>query len=85
MKQVQPLDVHNLSLESAKKVIAKQIDLAYKNNISVLYVSHGFNRGHKIKTWCLNEAVKLNHVIKVEPGDNEGISKIYIQINFNKQ
>ena len=83
MKQIEPLDVHNLTLDKAIIVIQKQIELAYKQQISVVYVNHGFNQGRKIKTWCLNEAKNLNHVLKVDCGDNEGISKIYIETNFN--
>ena len=57
---------------------------AYKNGENILYVNHGFNNGHKIKSWCLKEGLKLAHVIKVEPGDNEGISKFYISLNLKK-
>lgn len=76
------LDVHGLNIDEAIKVIKKNIDLAYKNNETILYVNHGFNNGHKIKSWCLKEGKNLSNVIKVESGDNEGISKFYIKLNL---
>ena len=76
------LDVHGLNIDEAIKVISKAIDLAYKNNESILYVNHGFNSGHKIKSWCLKEGKNLSKVIKVESGENEGISKFYIKLNL---
>ena len=78
------LDVHGLTLIQAQRVITKAVFNAFMNDISVLYVNHGFNSGEKIKSWCRTNAIKLKHVIKVEPGDNEGISKLYIQTNFFK-
>lgn len=81
---MKPLDVHGLTLDNAINVIKKNIEIAYKNGENILYVNHGFNNGHKIKSWCLKEGLKLAHVIKVEPGDNEGISKFYISLNLKK-
>ena len=78
------LDVHGLSLIQAQRVITKAVFNAFMNDVSVLYINHGFNSGEKIKTWCRNDVIKLKHVIKVEPGDNEGITKLYIQTNFFK-
>lgn len=78
------LDVHGLTLIQAQRVITKAVFNAFMSDISVLYVNHGFNSGEKIKTWCRNDAIRLKHVIKVEPGDNEGITKLYIQTNFFK-
>ena len=78
------LDVHGLTLIQAQRVITKAVFNAFMNDISVLYVNHGFNSGEKIKSWCRTNAIKLKHVIKVEPGDNEGITKLYIQTNFFK-
>ena len=77
------LDVHNLSLDEAIKVINHNIDLSYNMGISVLYVNHGFNNGTKIKTWCKEKAILHQHVVKVDSGDNEGISRIYIKIKIN--
>jgi hypothetical protein len=48
----------------------------------VLYINHGFNKGSKIKTWCKNELLNNDLVIKVDSGDNEGISKVYIKLNI---
>ena len=79
------LNVHGLNLNQAKKVIVEAINNSYNNGISVLYINHGFNNGRKIKSWCINECNKLEHVIKVEVGDNEGISKVYIKINLTKE
>ena len=78
------LDVHGLTLIQAQRVITKAVFNAFMNDVSVLYINHGFNSGEKIKTWCRNDVIKLKHVIKVEPGDNEGITKLYIQTNFFK-
>ena len=77
------LDVHGLTLIQAQRVITKAVFNAFMNDISVLYVNHGFNSGEKIKSWCRTNAIKLKHVIKVEPGDNEGISEVYIKLNLN--
>ena len=77
------LDVHGLTLIQAKNVINKAINQAYSNNISILYVNHGFNNGSKIKSWCKNELINNDKVIKVDSGDNEGISKVYIKLNLN--
>ena len=77
------LDVHGLTLIQAKNVINKAINQAYSNNISILYINHGFNNGSKIKSWCKNELINNDKVIKVDSGDNEGISKVYIKLNLN--
>ena len=77
------LDVHGLTLSQAKNVINKAINQAYSNNISILYINHGFNNGSKIKSWCKNELINNDNVIKVDSGDNEGISKVYIKLNLN--
>ena len=74
------LDVHGLTLDEAIIVIRKAIKTAYEHDQSVLYVNHGFNSGNKIKTWCLNCCEHENYVLKVMPGDNEGITNIYIQL-----
>lgn len=76
------LDVHGLTLTQAKNVINKAVIQAYTNNTSVLYINHGFNNGSKIKTWCKNELINNDLVIKVDSGDNEGISKVYIKLNI---
>ena len=76
------LNVHGLTLTQAKNVISKAVNQAYINNISVLYINHGFNNGTKIKSWCKNELINNNYVIKVDSGDNEGISKVYIKVNL---
>lgn len=76
------LDVHGLTLTQAKNVINKAVIQAYTNNTSVLYINHGFNKGSKIKTWCKNELLNNDLVIKVDSGDNEGISKVYIKLNI---
>lgn len=76
------LDVHGLTLIQAKNVINKAINQAYSNNISIIYINHGFNNGSKIKTWCKNELIHNQYVIKIDSGDNEGISKVYIKLNL---
>ena len=50
---MKPLDVHGLTLDNAINVIKKNIEIAYKNGENILYVNHGFNNGHKFKSWCL--------------------------------
>lgn len=84
MKESKSLNVHGLTLDQAKKVIENAINIAYDNNSSFILVNHGFNNGSKIKTYCKNEIPKLDKVIKVESGDNEGISKIFIKLNISK-
>ena len=42
------------------------------------------HRKNLFKTYCKNEISKLDKVIKVESGDNEGISKIFIKLNVSK-
>lgn len=84
MKESKSLNVHGLTLDQAKKVIENAINIAYDNNSSFILVNHGFNSGSKIKTYCKNEIPKLDKVIKVESGDNEGISKIFIKLNVSK-
>ena len=84
MKEIKALDVHGLTLSQAKKVIINAINTAYDNNSSFLLVNHGFNLGSKIKSFCKNEVPSLDKVIKVESGDNEGISKIFIKMNITK-
>ena len=76
------LDVHGLTLPSAIKVINKAITDAYKMGVSVLNINHGFNNGERIKTWCKNELTNNNLVIKVDSGENEGISKVFIKLNL---
>ena len=76
------LDVHGLTLIQAKKVINQAITNAYKMGISVLYINHCFNSGRKIKTFCKNELINNDLVIKVDSGENEGISKVYLKINI---
>ena len=76
------LDVHGLTLSSAIKVINNSITNAYKTGVSVLNVNHGFNNGEKIKSWCKNELINNNLVIKVDSGENEGISKVFIKLNL---
>ena len=78
------LNVHGLTLTQAKNVINKAINLAYNNNVSILYINHGFNNGTKIKSWCKNELINNKYVIKIDSGDNEGISKVYIKLNIEK-
>ncbi len=78
------LNVHGLTLTQAKNVINKAINLAYTNNVSILYINHGFNNGSKIKSWCKNELINNKYVIKVDSGENEGVSKIYIKLNIEK-
>lgn len=84
MKTDKALDVHGLTLSQAKNVIKNAINIAYDNNTPFVLINHGFNNGSKIKTWCKNEVATLDKVIKVDSGDNEGISKIYIKINISK-
>ena len=76
------LDVHHLTLDAAIKVIEKNIETSYNNNVGILYVNHGFNKGNKIKTWCKNEAIKNRCVLRTDSGENEGITNIYIKINI---
>ncbi len=76
------IDVHNLTLDDAKKYIVQAINISYQKGYSILEVIHGFNNGNKIKTWCLKSGTKLNHVIKVESGENEGISKFFIDFKI---
>ena len=73
------LDVHGLNIEQAISVINKSISQSFENGTSLLRVNHGFNNGTKIKKWCLKEAIKNPLVIKVDNGENEGISLIYIK------
>lgn len=77
------LDVHGLTLSQAQEIINKAIKLAYENNVSVLYINHGFNNGQKIKSWCKNKLINNELVIKVYSGINEGISKVFIKLNIN--
>ena len=77
------LDVHGLTLSQAQEIINKAIKLAYENNVSVLYINHGFNNGQKIKSWCKNKLINNELVFKVDSGINEGISKVYIKLNIN--
>ena len=77
------LDVHGLKLSQAQEIINKAIKLAYENNVSVLYINHGFNNGQKIKSWCKNKLINNELVIKVYSGINEGISKVFIKLNIN--
>ena len=77
------LDVHGLTLSQAQEIINKAIKLAYENNVSVLYINHGFNNGQKIKSWCKNKLINNELVIKVDSGINEGISKVFIKLNIN--
>ena len=51
------LDVHGLTLSQAQEIINRAIKLAYENNVSVLYINHGFNNGQKIKSWCKNKLI----------------------------
>ena len=76
------LDVHGLTLPLAKKVINNAITNAYKMGVSVLNINHGFNNGEKIKSWCKKELINNDKVIKVDSGENEGISKVYIKLNL---
>lgn len=76
------LDVHGLDLLSAIKVITREVQLAFKNGKSILYINHGFNHGVKIKNWCKNHGLELKHVIKVESGINEGITIFYLKCNY---
>ncbi len=76
------LDVHSLNLEQAKKVILREIHTLYENDICVLHVNHGFNNGQRIKSWCLREGLHIPHVIKVESGENEGITTFCIESNW---
>lgn len=82
MKKNNYLDVHGLTLLQAKKAIENAVNLSYETGQSVLNVNHGFNQGNKIKTWCLKSSKSLKHVLKVESGENEGISKIYIELKI---
>lgn len=82
MKNKNSIDVHGMTLLQAKEYIISAIELSYQKGYSVLDVVHGFNNGSKIKTWCLKSGSKLKHVIKVDSGDNEGISKFYLEIKF---
>jgi DNA-nicking Smr family endonuclease len=82
MKNEKMLDVHGLLLSQAIIVIKKAIEQAYNNGCTVLYVNHGFNNGRKIKTWCANEAINIDHVLKVTSGINDGITNIYIKLNL---
>lgn len=82
MKKDNYLDVHGLTLLQAKKVIENAVNIAYETGQSVLNVNHGFNQGNKIKTWCLKSGKNLKHVIKVESGENEGISKLFIELKL---
>ena len=77
------LDVHGLTLSQAQEIINKAIKLAYENNISVLYINHGFNNGQKIKSWFKNKLINNELVIKVDSGINEGISNVFIKLNIN--
>ena len=76
------LDVHNLTLKQAQIVILKNIEIAFNNGSSVLYINHGFNNGSKIKSWCKKELPNNSNVIKVDSGDNEGISVVFIKLNL---
>lgn len=84
MKQKQYLDVHGLTLNQAIITIKQAVLLAYQQMVPILYINHGFNNGNKIKSWCLKEGKKIKNVLKVESGDNEGISKFYICLNYKK-
>ena len=77
------LDVHGLTLSQAQEIINKAVKLAYENNVSVIYINHGFNNGQKIKSWCKNKLINNELVIKVDSGINEGISKVFIKLNIN--
>lgn len=76
------LDVHGLTLNQAIIVIKKAIKLAYEKQMSVLYINHGFNNGTKIKDWCLKQAKNEKYVVKVDCGENEGITKIFISFKI---
>ncbi len=78
------VDVHGMDLLNAQKVIKAQINEAYQLGKCVININHGFNHGKKIKTWCLKEVQFLPHVLKVDSGMNEGITKIYIECDFFK-
>ena len=67
------LNVHGLTLNQAKNVINKAIEQAYINNVSVLYINHGFNNGFKIKSWCKKEVINNALVIKVANSINKTI------------
>jgi len=72
------LDVHKMTLDNAIKLIKEQVNIAYENGMAIVHVNHGFNKGTKIKSWCLNNGSTLEHVLKVTTGENEGITDFYI-------
>lgn len=57
------IDVHNLTLLEAKKVIIDAINTAYKYNESSVYVVHGFNNGTVIKNFLASyHNAKVLHI-----------------------
>lgn len=78
------LDVHGLMLYQAKRVIKIALITAYQQGVSVLNINHGFNNGRRIKYWCKRYLPEHELVIKVDSGENEGISKVFIKTNFMK-
>ena len=52
------LDIHGLNIDEAIKVIKKNIDLAYKNNETILYVNHCFNNGVLV-SYCTGKYKKI--------------------------
>ena len=82
------IDLHSISLKSAKEIIIKNIEYCINNNISTLEIIHGFNSGTKIKNFLQNsKSLKENYkeIKEIQPDIlNSGKSTIYFKIKIKE-
>ena len=81
MKKNNEIDVHNLTVDEALKVVNSAIASYYKYGEQILYIVHGFNKGSKIKERL--KTIKSNFVrdIKEDP-INPGRTIIYLKMKI---
>lgn len=79
------IDVHGMSVETARRVILHEVEFAYQHNIMTLEVIHGFNNGNKIKRMVLGLTSEDHSGIKSVDSSllNNGKSIINLFVQFD--
>lgn len=72
------IDLHGLFREEAIKVIDKAL-MAADNSVYQIRLIHGYHRGTSLKNMILDEYKYHPKVLRIRPGDNQGITILVLR------
>ena len=77
-KPIIDIDLHGLFQEEAIKVIDKALKSADSSTYQIRLI-HGYHRGTSLKNMILDEYKYDPKVLRIQPGDNQGVTILILR------